>query len=225
MSISVVVATFGGTQWQKLAQTRALPSTATQPFQEVIDVHLPNGTLAEARNEGARRASGEWLIFVDADDELEQGFGDHMLDAVGAAAPADPPPLFTPAVCYAKRANRPAPRIWQRMDFKNGNWCVIGTMISRELFAVLGGFREYGLYEDYALWALADRAGAEVIDVPEAVYIAHYQPKSRNRLGDKQRRLYWHQRVGFDVWPDHFDEPTPGEDASERLVSLHLRFR
>jgi glycosyltransferase involved in cell wall biosynthesis len=223
MSISVVVATFGDEKWQRLAQTRAIPSTAGQSFDEVIAVHLPHGTLAEARNEGAERAGGDWLLFLDADDELGPDFAEHMLAAVGAAAPADPPPLFTPAACYARRSIRPAPRIWQRMDFKTGNWCVIGTLISRQLFHVLGGFREYGLYEDYALWALADRAGAEVVEVPEAVYVAHFQPKSRNRQGDKQRRLYWHQAIGHDVWPDHYDATTPDEDEKERLGTLHLR--
>jgi GT2 family glycosyltransferase len=55
------------------------------------------------------------------------------------------------------------------------NWLPIGTLIHRDFFWELGGFDErtsHGL-EDWELWSKADAAGARVVKVPDAVYIAH----------------------------------------------------
>ena len=219
MTISCVVGTFGSHSWKNMAEKRAIPSTASQGFLEVLHVH--DETLAIARNRGALHAKGKWLLFLDADDELAPGFVDRMIESMNHQRQR--PALFTPAVCYAHGNVRPKPKIWPRMDFKVGNWCVIGTLIERSLFQKLGGFREYLLYEDYALWAMAAEAGAEVFEVPEAVYIAHHARLSRNR-SRPQERVYWHQRIGRDIWPDHFAELTPEEDERHILSTPHLRF-
>jgi glycosyltransferase involved in cell wall biosynthesis len=222
MTIACIVGSYGSRTWKTLARNRALPSTVGQGINEVIDVHLDDGTLAQARNEGARRARADWLLYLDADDELAPGF----VDAMRAAIEAEPtrPALFTPAVCYARGTVRPTPKIWPRMDFKVGNWCIIGTLIERSLFHALGGFREYLLYEDYALWAMASEAGAEVFEVPDAVYIAHHGRLSRNRSRPRER-FFWHQRIGHDIWPDHFEATTAEEDETHILDTNHLRFK
>ena len=45
-------------------------------------LHKPNGGLSDARNYGLSRATGEWVLFVDSDDELAPG----CLEACLAAA-------------------------------------------------------------------------------------------------------------------------------------------
>lgn len=223
-TISVVIASFGGPEWMELARGRAFSSTLEQRggcFHEVIVKHEPDMTLAQVRNAGAKEATGQWLLFLDADDELDPHFAAHM--KVALEREPTRPALFTPAVCYARRNVRPQAKIWPRMDFKVGNWCVIGTLIERDLFHKLGGFREYLLYEDYALWAMAGELGVQVFEVPKAIYVAHYSRLSRNR-SRPQERLYWHQRIGRDIWPDHFEDLTPEEDGARVLQTSHLRF-
>lgn len=44
-----------------------------------------NQGLAAARNAGMREATGEWLIFVDADDHLDAGYFSFMLNHIGEA--------------------------------------------------------------------------------------------------------------------------------------------
>ena len=43
-------------------------------------VHVPNGGVSKARNIGLERAEGRYISFVDADDEVEQGFFKRLVD-------------------------------------------------------------------------------------------------------------------------------------------------
>jgi len=45
-----------------------------------IAVHKVNGGVSSARNEGLKKATGEWVAFVDADDTLEPDMYEKMID-------------------------------------------------------------------------------------------------------------------------------------------------
>ena len=98
MEVSIIVGTFGPDHWIDLAMSRAIPSAQAQPAQVI---HSHAATIAEARNLGAARAETEWLVFLDADDELEAGY----IDAL-AAADGD---LRAPAVRYVTDDHTPDP--------------------------------------------------------------------------------------------------------------------
>ena len=53
----------------------------------VRSLHRPNGGAAAARNTGLDAAAGEWVLFVDADDELLPGAVGARCQARVAAAP------------------------------------------------------------------------------------------------------------------------------------------
>lgn len=221
MKLSILVSTHGTEEWRRLALSRAVPSAEDQGAHEVLVLHEPNATLAEVRNANAERATGDYLVFLDGDDELGDGYADATAAAI---AKTKKPALFTPAVIYARRNVRPTPKIWPRMDFKVGNWCVIGTAISKDMFTAVGGFREYKLYEDYALWAMAEaKFDVDVVEVPDAIYVAHFNQKSRNRTPGPRERFFWHQQIGADVWPESFEQPTDEEALTHRLSTQYLR--
>jgi GT2 family glycosyltransferase len=202
-SISVIVATYGGPEWEALAKERAMRSAENQLPCHVMFRHEPDGTRASSLNHAASHAATDWLCFLDADDELAPGYVGAMRRAVeqntdGTLA------LFTPAAQWVRRG-RPAPPGFQKeIPLERGNWLVIGTLISRDLFNEIGGFHEHphGL-EDWNLWARAVRAGAKIVKVPDAVYIAHVNPQSKHRTEFRaNRRGYWaaYEAARVDAW-------------------------
>jgi glycosyltransferase involved in cell wall biosynthesis len=185
VEVTVIVGTFGEPKWAALARERAVPSAEPQAS-DVIHVH--RATLAAARNAGAELASTEWLCFLDADDELTPGYMDAM-----ARVAAD---LRGPAVEYVRPGGHAAPpKMWPEVDLADGNYLVIGTLVRRDMFLQVGGFRDWPLYEDWCLWQRCWLAGATVAQVPDAIYRAHVRPTSRNRAPSRDERLHWHHEI------------------------------
>lgn len=218
---SIVIATYGDPGWEELAWSRAYPSTVGQGMREPFDGsvetivhHVEDGTLAQARNQAAARAEGEWICHLDADDELEPFYIHEMYRALlllwhgdGANHPGFPIPdlLLAPAVRYwAADGREPGAGIPNLGGWPAVNEAVIGTLVPRIAFLETGGFREraddgtpLSLYEDYDAWLRLVDAGAQLMHVPEAVYRAHVRPNSRNVAGGDPLSVY---RA---IWADH----------------------
>lgn len=197
MDVSVLVATFGDAEWSKLAAERAVPSAQALG---VPVVHVHGDTLHDARNEAVERASTEWVVHLDGDDELERGFVDRI-----AAGSAD---LRAPAVRYVRNGFEPAPIVPKVAGHSHecgaeclpfGNWLVVGTAVRRQMVLDVGGWRDLPMYEDWDLWARCWQAGATAEAIPSAVYRAHVRRGSRNRGPGRAQRLAAHQLIARDL--------------------------
>lgn len=183
MDLTVIVGTFGDLKWSNLAHERAIPSAELQA--PVVHVHgdvleTYGESLAQCRNRGAEQAKTEWLCFLDSDDEILPGFVDAM-----SRAPGD---LRTPAIEYV-RAGRIRPAIfWPDRDLREGNWLVVSTLMRRELFLDIGGFRDVPMYEDWDLFMRCTKTGATISKVPDAVTRVHINLKSLHRNGSTRRQ-------------------------------------
>lgn len=178
-SVSIVVATYGSPEWSALAYQRAIPSAMEQGCQVVIE---HGDTLAGARNHAAAQASGDWLVFLDADDELAPGYVDAMLAGWGG--------LRVPTLVEVSPDGREDVVITYRRNMERLNCCPIGTAIRRDVFFGCGGFPDFPAWEDWALFLRAYRRGEGIGYVPRAVYRAHVNPDSRNRTVDDPRGLH-----------------------------------
>lgn len=193
--ISIVITTYGDEAWRELAWSRAYPSAVEQGTEETVEVvvhHSQLPTIGPARNEAATQATREWLIFLDADDELEPGYVAAMLQAMSEGKF-----LYQPAVRYLRKGGgMTRPIIIPDRNLRNDNYLVIGTMLSRAQFDEVGGFNDYHHgFEDWSLWAKCWLAGAQVVPVPKAVYRAHHNPQSKHRLLWRDRRAQVEQHV------------------------------
>jgi len=178
MDVSIVVGTFGDLDvWGSIAE-RALASASIQTTPAEV-VHSHADTLKEARNHGAAIAKGEWLIFLDADDELDPKYVEAMLASEGdLRQPA------TLGVVDGKEDDYPVvipPRV-----LIDSNYLVIGTMCRKADFLAVGGFDDFDMFEDWDLWLRMVLNGAVPVPCPEAIYRVHVSPNSRNQTMNSQ---------------------------------------
>jgi GT2 family glycosyltransferase len=193
MEVTVAIGTFGDMSWRRLARERAIPSVEAEG---VNWVHVHADSLHQARNASLEEVETEWVIHLDADDELEPGYVKAMGDAT-----AD---VRAPSVRYVRR-NRPRqpgmPKVAGHEHdctsacFPQGNWVAIGAAVRAQLVRDVGGWEDFAVYEDWALWLRCWKAGATFEAVPEAVYRAHVRMDSRNR----GREIEFKNRVHHEI--------------------------
>lgn len=193
-NVTVAVATYGAAAWTRLAQTRAIPSARALG---VPVVYCHGYDLQNARNQALAKVETEWVIHLDADDELERGF----IAAMASHGTAD---VNAPAVRYV----RPGHAAWPRMPnvaghthecgadcLPQGNWLVVGACVRTELVRRVGGWGAEPVYEDWALWLRCHLAGASFAAVPQAIYRAHVRRNSRNRAPSGRVKLATHRAI------------------------------
>lgn len=141
MKVSIIIATYGEDSWQELAYARAKPSAEAQDPYEMIVGHEKDATIATVRNALGAKATGDWLCFLDADDELGRNYLVAMRRALEQERGTDEAPLLlTPAVSYVRKGGQPMPpKFFPIGDFRNDNYIVVGTLVERELFLISGG--------------------------------------------------------------------------------------
>lgn len=209
VNVSIIIATYGSEDWRALAMSRAYPSALDQGAHEIVVGHDPEGTIAGVRNALTRKAEGDWLCFLDADDELAPGYLGAMERAYEQESGADGTPLLlTPAV-QRKRKNGQImgrPSFFDRdIPLTDDNWLVLGTLVQRDLFMQAGGFSDYPHgFEDWSLWAKCWKAGAQVVKVPEAIYVYWLNPNSKHKQGWRNHRwqVETHERIRKELFPE-----------------------
>jgi Glycosyl transferase family group 2 len=195
VDVTVAVGTYGTSGWIQLARTRAVPSAKAQG---VPVVHVHSVALHDARNLALSKVETEWVIHLDADDELEPGYIDAM-----AAGTAD---VRAPSVRYVQRnyAQPPAmPNVAGHSHqcvadcLTQGNWLVVGAMVRADLVRQVGGWRDFSWSEDWDVWLRCHLAGATFEPIPQAIYRAHVRRNSRNRGQRHAARLAAHRAIAL----------------------------
>lgn len=185
---------YTGDPWRTWAHQRAIPSAEALGVPVVVG---EGSTVADARNDGLSRVSTEWVVHLDADDELEPGYVEAM-----ATGTAD---LRAPVVRYihagGQRTQPGMPRVAGHRHactgecLPEGNWLVVGACARADLLRKVGGWWGEPIYEDWSLWLRCWLAGATVEPVPSAIYRAHVRPRSRNRALPMVRRNEIHHQI------------------------------
>ena len=180
--ISIIVATYGDEQhWDKIAHAAMLSAYQQSPsFTQVIRVH--GDSLHEARNAGAAKAYGDTLVFLDADDWLDPMFSVLASFAMKKHDVIQPKTRFVEAMGPSQQFNSTPTWLEPSSDegLIGGNHLIVGCPIKREMFMDIGGFDDWPVYEDWALWLKAEKAGAD-FGKTKAVYNVLVNPIGRNQ--------------------------------------------
>lgn len=171
MDVTICVATFGDDEWIRLAERVALPSANRQGC-PVIHHHDPV-SLAEARNAAIAAATTEWVIVLDADDRMSDGYAEAL-----ATGHAD---IRSPALVEVMPDGATNPVPLRHRNIEHVNPVPVSAMARRADILAAGGFAPWPAWEDWALWLTLARRGATIEHIDAAVLYATVRPRSRNR--------------------------------------------
>jgi glycosyltransferase involved in cell wall biosynthesis len=156
-------------------------------------IHQPNAGLPAARNTGAKLATGEHLVFLDADDWIEPTF----LATLHAALAADPDASH--AYCQERLTDLGNNVIWRVPEWDPilllvTNLHPVTCLIRRDRFEAVGGFDETMTegYEDWDLWLRFAERGWRGARWPEPLF--NWRRHSRQTMIDdataRHEKLY-----------------------------------
>lgn len=185
--LGVAIGSFGDDDvWTPLVK-RAVKSVLEQTVHcEFRWVHGEN--LRDARNEAGRylaeEKNCEWLIFLDADDELDSQFVEHMENTINALPPVQYPILQPSCLGVVDGVEDDAPVLLEKKkELLIENYLILGCVHKAEMFHKIGGFEDYSILEDWDYWLKAEEIGSMVFSVKEAIYRINIdtERKSRNK--------------------------------------------
>jgi glycosyltransferase involved in cell wall biosynthesis len=188
---------------------------------------------AAARNLGIKRARGQFVAFLDADDVYERNSLQSRLQCFEGRS--DVTMVYGPTRWWhpgaeerdwtermrkeAGRAHQPPELFIRVLLLQRGRVpCTCGVLIRRRALEVTGGFEEsFDLYEDQTLWAkLLLRFPIYVTDVVGARYRQHEQSTTAHaeRSGVYHYRRPHESRVAFLTWVDDYARSSGLADPS-----------
>jgi glycosyltransferase involved in cell wall biosynthesis len=188
--VRVVVVDDGSTDGRtpRMCDRAAMQGRAGQ----VRVIHQANAGLPAARNLGAAGATGEYLVFLDADDVLEPDF-------VAKLAPAARGQGVSHAYCQPRMVGPAEELVWRVPAWDEElllvtNLHPVTGVVRRECFEAVGGFSEDMRegYEDWDLWLkLAGRGWrGERVAEPLFVYRRHSRSTMIVRAVARHEELY-----------------------------------
>ena len=197
ITFEIIIPTFGDISWKQTAEKRAIPSAFRQNGGTIVTPSHAD-TLSAARNDPGLASEADYLVFLDADDQLEDGYVESAALTI-AATDADVVVPYVQKVESDGTATQP-PKLLDPQSWAHGALCVVGSPIRTELFKRLGGFREMPMYEDWDLFWTCHQRGALFVESPNTIYRYWQTPVSRTRGDHPDRGKYLHDiRVAHGV--------------------------
>jgi glycosyltransferase involved in cell wall biosynthesis len=151
---------------------------------DVIKKYIQNGGVAHARNVGANIATGDYLIFLDADDEIEPDYIEKTL----LKMKGDIQVVYTDFRMFGD-----VDHIVKEQDYSDENmrrWQLVPStcaLIDRRIFEQVGGFDNGEHYEDWGFWLRVSKQGFNFYHIEEPLFRYRKHGKSRIDLLDERQ--------------------------------------
>lgn len=201
MDVTVCIGTFGDPSWIETAK-RAIASVPN----DVPVIHRHEESLSAARNACLESVRTEWVIYLDADDELEPGYIEAM--ASGTADVRGPIARYVRGTKFNIWQPRVAGHTHECVAecLADGNWLLIGAAVRADILREAGGWHEHPWSEDWCTWIRCWKIGATFELIREAIYRAHVRPDSRNRGATRKAKEDAHWEIHRENFPEIYRE-------------------
>jgi glycosyltransferase involved in cell wall biosynthesis len=171
-TVSVLVATYGDDDWGFRGTEAASHAAEVAKPDEVIQIHGDN--LAAARNNAASLATGDLIVFLDADDRLSENYCKYLKQYA-----SDDNILYKPSVQICIGDNCSSPSLYQRQDLLVANELVVGTAMKRDIFTRFD--ESLDMLEDWEMFLnVIATHDAKIQDCSAMIYIYNQSEESRN---------------------------------------------
>jgi hypothetical protein len=178
-----------------------------------------NGGLSSARNHGIEHASGELVLFLDADNVLHPEYARVAAEVLAAEPDAG---FVVPHVRFVRMADGGEHGIYNPLPFRRelalamNRFGDAGGCFRRRLFTDLAIRFDPRLesFEDWALWLDLDRAGVRGLTIPRVLYTY------RERADSMVRRAGWSSLLASLGLMIESHLHVPDEATRERLLGL-----
>lgn len=201
VSIGICVSFYGDPDhWVPLAARAAMSAAdQTDPADDVV---VSKGeSLHQARNEGMAAIDTDYMIHLDADDELDRHYVEAVREALELRTAATGTYLCQPSTLgVVDGVEDPEAVLIPQRPLRTGNFLVIGTAFPTRLGRQVGGFLDYPAWEDWAFFLRLEAMGAIPITVPNAIYRVHVNPDGRNSKAANDRSLFNRILQDHNVW-------------------------
>lgn len=195
--IQVIVVDDGSTDG---SLQRALHLSAQHPSMEIY--HKDNGGLSDARNYGILKATGQYLMFVDSDDTLD----DHTLDSLRSVIMAHPEYDILEfgikgkrEITFAEHTYHDARRYWLEEKGYEHSYAW-NKIYRRHLFTDIS-FPKGVVFEDVAtIPSLLQKANV-IATTPAGFYHYHFNPEGiTEKAGGKEWRMLLSHHIKTLEW-------------------------
>lgn len=155
----------------------------------VTSIMTKNQGVAKARHEGFRFSTSKLILFIDGDDKL---FPDYIERMVPNLLEAD---ITYPNWFLANGVENELVDVPETLDLRKKNSVLISSMMKREVYEKLGGFRDYPIYEDWDFWLRAEKQGFKFKKANTSLWYRQ-TPDSRNRKSKEFRESIFRKIIG-----------------------------
>lgn len=151
----------------------------------------PNQGVVIARNNGAKQAKGQYLVFLDADDYLADDYVSHLINTIKAAD--DPQVVFAYSDFQFTGQTEQVIKscAWNPRKLLYRNYIVVSALVSKPAFDEVGGFdqavNQQASFEDWDLWLSLVEQGYSGVYCPMPLFYYRLHGTGRNGPALEQR--------------------------------------